>query len=124
MTKQDQKVGNGAMAIQSAGNTTVNHGLTPKDMHDLMKALSAQFPAVLAAAKQLVDSRFEDFEKRVLERFSRDANPAAFADPDFVYSLRTSQHSYARCGDEKVRDNLIDLIAQRSKADTHSRLAL
>lgn len=126
MVDQNQKVGKGSTAIQSGGHTIIKQGLSAADMRHILDALAAQFPAQLAAAKQIVDVRLADFERRILEKFedARDANPDAFADPDFQYVVRSSQHAYARLGDEGVRDVLIDLIAHRSKQQERNRLSL
>lgn len=95
-------------------------------MRQILDALAAQFPAQLAAAKQVVDARLADFEQRILEKFkdSSQADSQAFTDPDFQYVVRSSQHAYARLGDDVVGDVLIDLIAHRSKQQQRSRLSL
>lgn len=126
MTNQKQHAKDGSVAIQSGRDTVVHQGLTPADVRQILDGLAAQFPAQLASARQIVDARLVDFEKRIMEKFTESGvgNSQAFADPDFQYVVRTSQHAYARTGDEQVRDALIDLIARRSTALDRTRLQL
>ena len=128
MSDQSQQAQNGALAIQSGRDVIIQHGITPGQMKEILDAVAAQFPVHLAAAREIVDGRIADFERRVLERFddkgNGDGRRAAFADPDFLYVLKQSQHAYLRSGDEGVRETLIDLIARRSKETARSRLSL
>lgn len=126
MSNQDQQIGQGAVAVQSGRDTVIQHGLTPAQMTEILSALAAQFPAQIAVAHQIVNTRLAEFEKSFLEKFnsSANANSEAFADPDFQYVVRASQHAYARSGDGNVRDTLIDLIARRSKEQSRTRLTL
>jgi hypothetical protein len=80
----------------------------------------------MEAAKQIVNARIEEFEKRFLQRFADggDGQSEALADPDFLYMVKESQHAYLRSGDEGVRETLIDLIARRSRENKRNRLSL
>jgi hypothetical protein len=126
VSNQDQRISEGAVAVQSGRDTVIQHGLTPAQMTEILSALAAQFPAQIAVAHQIVTTRLAEFEKSFLEKFnsSTNANSEAFADPDFQYVVRASQHAYARSGDGNVRDTLIDLIARRSKEQGRTRLTL
>ena len=126
MTKQDQRVGKDGVAIQSGGDTTFNAGLSPDDVKQIIESIASQLPAYAAVAKEIVDARLVDFEKRIIDRFDQDPNVdrQAFADPDFQYLLLQAQQSHARSGDKDTADLLVDLIAERSKAKERDRLAL
>lgn len=124
--KQDQRAADGALAIQSGRDTTINQGLSPDDMKQIIEALAAQLPTYTALARGIVDDRLKDFEQHILERFasSKSARPDSFKDPDFQYLLTRAQHAYARSGEPPVRDILVDLITERSKQTDRNRLAL
>lgn len=126
MSSQSQQASEGALAVQSGRDTIVKQGISTSQMTEILGALAAQFPAQQAAAQQLVTERLADFEKYFLEKFSNSTigNSGAFADPDFQFIVRASQHAYARSGDEGVRDTLVDLIARRSLATERTRLSL
>lgn len=124
--KYDQKVADDGFAIQSGRDTTINQGVSPGDMKQIIEAIAGQLPAYAAMAAEIVEARLKDFERRVLERFSNptSARSDAFKDPDFQYLLGRAQHAYARSGNETVGDTLIQLIAERSKQSDRNRLAL
>lgn len=91
-----------------------------------MAAIATQVSTQIASANNLVDARLRDFQNNVLDRFFKDghANPEAFSDPDFLHVIRSSQVTFARSGDNQVRDTLIDLIARRSQETGRTRLSL
>lgn len=124
--RQDQKVGAGATAIQSARDTNINEGISPGQMQQIIETVAAQVPVYAAIAREIVDGRLKDFEDRVLSRFDKDtsAKSEAFKDPDFQYLLGQAQHAFARSGEDKAGDLLVDLIAERSKCTDRDRLAL
>jgi hypothetical protein len=108
VSSQDLEVTGNSVAIQSGRDTTVNQGLSPADLRQIIETVAAQLPAYAAVAQEIVETRLKDFEERVLERF---ANPQtsrsdAFKDPDFQYLLSRAQHAYARSGDKIIRDKL------------------
>ena len=126
--RQDQKASEGAIAIQSARDTTIiNAGITANDMRLIMEAIALQSSTFAAVAREVADDRMKIFETKMLEKFAKgneEANAEAFKDPDFQYLLGRAQHAYARSGDEATRDTLVDLIARRSKEQQRGRLAL
>ncbi len=95
-------------------------------MGEIMTAIASQVSTQIASANNLVDARLRDFQNNVLDRFFKDggANPEAFSDPDFLYIIRASQLTFARSGNEQVRDTLIDLITRRSQETGRTRLSL
>jgi hypothetical protein len=126
MSSQDQAADGAEVAIQSGRDTILNRGLSIDDMRQIIEALGQQIPHYTAIAREVVDARLVDFEKSMLEKFTQPnaARPEAFKDPDFQYLFGKAQDSYARCGDETVRDTLVDLIARRSREEQRSRLSL
>src|ERR1700709_2560740 len=104
---QDQVAGKGAIAIQSARDTIINAGISANDMRAIMETLAAQIPTFTAMARDIVNERLQDFEEKVLQKFStasQSVNPEAFKDPDFQYLLNRAQNAYARSGEEVTRD--------------------
>ena len=126
MSDQKQHVGAGSLAIQTGGNTTINQGLSPENMRQILEILASQRSTFAAIAREIVDARLADFDNRLVARFyqSGAGNPEALKDPDFQYILTRAQYAYARSGDQGIRDMLVDLIASRSKQTTRSRLSL
>lgn len=128
MANQKQDAREGAAAIQAGRDVVVHQrGLSLAQMKQILDAVAGQFPAQIAAAKEIFDVRIAEFERRMLERFhpqTGDGNSDAFGDPDFLYVLRESQHAYVRSGDTGVRETLIDLITRRSRESSRNRLSL
>ncbi len=124
--KQDQRVGEGGTAIQSAGDTTVNQGLSLEQMREIIATVAAQVPTYAAIAREIVEARLADFEQRIIDRFdvNSKANVEAFKDPDFQYLLGKAQHAFARSGEEDIATTLSDLIVERSKSTQRNRLTL
>lgn len=123
-TKQKQETGNNSLAIQSARDTII--GISPEQMSSIMAALAAQIPAFASIARDVANERLEKFEAEILKKFAdkQAANPEAFKDPDFQYQISRTQQSYARSGNEEVKDILIDIIADRSKQEKRTRYSL
>jgi len=128
MTDQEQKVGEGALAIQGGRDVQINQGMSASDVQAIISALGQQMlvPAYAQIARAVVEERLADFELKLLERFASDASarPEAFAEPDFQATVVTAQRAHARSGDDGVRDVLVDLIARRSTEIGRSRLSL
>lgn len=126
--KQKQSAQAGSIAIQSAGDTNINMGLSPGQMREIMECLSDQLPKYAQIAVGLVEQRLKAFEKEIIDRFEKDlgADPTAFADPDFQFLLREAQKTFARSGEENTVEILSDLLVERSKvsAKTRKRLSL
>lgn len=126
MTDQSQKTSDNSVAIQSQRDVTINTGLTPKDLTDILQALAAHVSQFKEEALETVKSRLAEFEFKILERFANDqtAKKEAFRDPDFQYVLLKAQQAQARTDDPNIADTLVDLIVQRSKESQRSRLSL
>ncbi|HEV2265596.1 MAG TPA: LPO_1073/Vpar_1526 family protein [Stellaceae bacterium] len=126
MTDQSQKVAEGGAAIQAAGSVTINTGITPTQMNEIMIGLAKQLSLYQADAERLANQRLERFRQEILNEFSKPhrANAEAFKDPDFQYLLNRAQHAYARIGDEQVGDTLVQMIAERSQCADRNRVSL
>ncbi|WP_395628945.1 LPO_1073/Vpar_1526 family protein [Sphingorhabdus sp.] len=123
---QKQSVGTNGIAIQSAGDTTVNSGLTLPQMRQIVECIGDQLPKYAAIAATIVEDRLKHFEEKIISKFDADQTlkSDAFQDPDFQYLLRNAQHAYARSGEDAVAENLAILIGERSKISGQSRASL
>lgn len=124
--KQHQSAADGAVAVQAGGNVTVNQGISPEQMIQIMDAVAKQIQMFSVEAKSLVDERLTNFKESILQEFAEkaDARSEAFSDPDFQHSLFSAQTAYARTGDDDLHSVLLDLVVQRSKQEKRDRLAL
>lgn len=124
--KQDQEVGANSLGVQSGGDANINIGTSSEDVRAIIETLADQLPKYAAIAATIVDQRLKEFEERVLNRFESDSStrPEAFQDPDFQYLIGRAQHAFARSGDEDMADSLAELIAERSRCKSQSRLSL
>lgn len=124
--EQTQSAAENSYAIQSGGDTTVNTGVSPEQMTQLMHSIVDAAKQNLALADDLIVERLKHFEERIYQQFAEDktARMEAFREPDFKYVLMKSCEQYARFGDEFVCDALVGLIVRRSKETKHGRLSL
>jgi hypothetical protein len=75
-----------------------NLGLSASDVVEIVRAELAHVREELAlkaeTAEATADARFAAFGRRVVEAFAEDEKlRAAFADPDFQFSLRDASHA-------------------------------
>ncbi len=121
---QVAKAAKDSQIVQSQRDTNI--GYSADDMKGIIETLADQVPKFAAIATAIVDARLQTFEDKVMARFGERSttNSEAFADPDFQYLLSRAQYAYARSGDDKTADILVDLIAQRSMQTQRNRLAL
>ncbi|GHC95157.1 LPO_1073/Vpar_1526 family protein [Novosphingobium pokkalii] len=124
-SRQDQRVAEGATAIQSQRDTIVNQGLSSNDFRSIVESLFDQMPKFIETALTAMDVRLNAFEDSLIKRFDHDATAKreAFSDPDFLHIVIEAQRAYARTGDPETHGTLVDLIAKRSSEDTRSRRA-
>lgn len=123
---QKQNATEGSTAIQATGDVTVNGGLSPAQMVEILSALTAHVETLGDVARAQIEDRLKAFEAGVLERFATDGTTRseAFREPDFLAATLDAQKAFARSGDEGLREVLTDLVAQRSKIAERSRLSL
>lgn len=126
MTRQDQRVGEGATAIQAQGAVTINQGMSPTQMTEIMVALATQLQRFQDDAAKTAQERFAKFREEMLRKFAKpdEANPDAFKDPDFQFLLASAQNSYARTGDDQIGEMLVCLLAERSMQSGRNRTSL
>lgn len=127
MTRQDQQVGEGAEAYQAGTSLTVNRGMSPDQMAELMMAMATQLQQYLAEAGAKFDQRCAELRDELIEEFSKpdsEADSGAFRDPDYQFVLKEAHESYGRKGGDELRDELVKLLSQRSMLATGSRPAL
>lgn len=127
MTRQEQQVGEGAEAYQSGTSLTVNRGMSPDQMAELMMAMATQLQQYLAEAGAKFDQRCAELRDELIEEFSKpnsEADSGAFRDPDYQFVLKEAHESYGRKGGDELREELVKLLGQRSMLTTGSRPAL
>jgi len=123
MIDQSQKVGEGAVALQSGRDIVVHKGISAEEFRQV---LAATREVASDVARMVVETRVNAFEDRVAEKFIRhgSGNVEAFQEPDFLFAFREAQKASATTDDTQVIDSLVDLIAERSKQIARSRLTL
>lgn len=128
MSEQTQEASEGAVAVQSGRDTIVYQGVTPDQMKTIVETLANQMliPMYAERAREVVEARLLEFETSLMTRFATDekARRDAFAEPDFQAVVVTAQRAHARVGDDRIRDTLVDLIAERSAQRERTRLSL
>lgn len=123
---QNQSVAENSTAIQAKGDVTVNQGITISQMGEIMLQLHKLVNEYTAQAASTADERFQKFQSAMLEKFadSSRANPDAFKDPDFQFTLGNAQKNCARDGNENTSELLVELLAARSLQPERNRMAL
>jgi hypothetical protein len=127
---QEQKVGEGAIALQVAGsaesvtiNQTTHNGLTVEQVRAVATdAFRADFYQLLGQAGDIATARAQKVVEDFLGRIEKE-NPAALEQantPDFRYALLTAQKVHARSGDENLETLLVELLVERSRENQRS----
>lgn len=133
---QDQKAGDGAVAIQTAGSTenvtvtqenNYNYGLTVDEVRAVAKdAYRSDFYQLLGQAGDIAEARANRVIERYLDRLQSEY-PAGLNQantPDFRYALLTAQKAQARSGDENLEELLVELLIERSREGQRSLLQI
>lgn len=95
-------------------------------MMEVMVAMASQLSAYTQEADRKLNSRLDEFRGALLEEISKPGNETsseAFSDPDYQFALQSAQKSFVRDGSEKLRNELVGLLVQRSKVDPADRVA-
>lgn len=125
---QSQNVGDGATAIQAAGNVTVvNVGVTASEARQIaLDVAKATFYELTGIAKETASIRVEEITDQVIKKLETDFPEGLqkSKDPDFQYALYTVQKEFARNGDKELGDLLVDLLVDRSKQDQRDILQI
>lgn len=125
--QQKQEVGSGSNAIQAKGDVIVHQGATPEQMSQIIGAISKQLSSFAAEARTVADQRCEEFREEILAEFAKPETRAyseAFKDPDYQYLIGKSLGEYARKGTDELKSELIEMLVERSKEETGSRISL
>jgi hypothetical protein len=124
--KQEQKVDNGGVAIQAAGNVIVN-GVSYSEVKQISLDVCRNYLEDFASkGRDKATARVEEITDKFLVRLKNE-NPDGFRkaeDPDFQYALLSVQKEYARSGDENLGDLLVDILVDRSKQDIRNILQI
>ena len=114
------------MAIQASGDVNITQGMTATQMTEIMVGLAKQISIYQMDAEMKVVERLSNFREEILKEFSKSegANSEAFRDPDFQFLLNRAQQAYVRSGDDIVGENLVQMISERSKEKSRTRLSL
>ena len=123
---QNQKAVGNAQAIQAGGNVTLYNGMSPEQMSQIIVALTKEISALTNEARTTQERRFAELKDALLLEFSNPQTKAkteALADPDFQYVVRDAHEAFARRGDEELKAELVNLIAERSVHASNTRVA-
>lgn len=116
--EQKQQVGEGATAIQAAGNVTVNNGMSYSEVRAVvLDVFHSNFLQLAGEAKIIARQRAEEITDKFLEKLLKE-NPAGLSQapsPDFQYGLFSVQRDFARTADPELGDLLVDLLVDRTK---------
>ena len=116
--EQTQQVGQGATAIQAAGNVVVNNGLSYSEVRSVvLDVFRSNFLQLAGEAKEVARQRAEEITDKFLEKLQKE-NPAGLSQaptPDFQYGLFSVQRDFARTADANLGDLLVDLLVDRTK---------
>lgn len=127
-SSQNQSSGNNSFNIQSKGNVTVNQsGATYTEIREIaLDVFKANFMVSTGSSKKTANKRAEHITEEFLGRLQEE-NPSglgAAEEPDFQDALFTVQKEYAKSGDAKLGDILVDLLINRSKEQHRSLIQL
>jgi hypothetical protein len=96
-------------------------------MAEIMVALAGQLQTYFEAANLKAEERYRELRDALLKEFADEASqakPEAFADPDYQKVVRDAHESFARNGDDQLKEELVRLLTERSIQETGSRKAL
>jgi hypothetical protein len=116
--EQKQQVGDGATALQAAGNITVNNGMSYSDVRAVvLDVFHANFLQLAGEAKEVARKRAEEITDKFLEKLLREnsAGLTQATSPDFQFGLFSVQRDFARTADADLGDLLVDLLVDRTK---------
>lgn len=121
---QKQSSGNGSMNIQAGGAVTiVNARMTVEDVKAIaLEVFKANVMTLADIAKEAALRRAEEMTDQFLGQL-KEVNPKALdkaGSPDFQMALFDAQKAYARTGDAKLAQLLVDLLVNRTEHETRS----
>lgn len=105
----------------------VQSDLTAGQVMDLVLQIGrANLLEMQGEARRIVDERLEEFTNQFVTTAQQggSATIGAVSDPDIQYSLFTAQRDFARSGERRLGDTLVDLLVTRCGERTGSIRAL
>ncbi|MBK5541483.1 hypothetical protein JFV28_20560 [Pseudomonas sp. TH05] len=119
--KQDQTVGNGAIAVQATGNVSV--GMSFTEVRELCQLfLENNFPSLRAEAKAVAEDHVRQFSAKLEQRIidaATQIDPTKFRDPDVQACLNDAVIAAARRGEAANPDVLCTLVTERISAQNN-----
>jgi len=114
--RQDQRVGEGATAIQAGNDVHIHQGVSATQIAEILQVNMQMIEQYRLEARDEVKRRLGDFEDKMQKQFAdhQSSNSESFKDPDFQYVVHEAQKAYVRTADEDVGETLVKLLAQRS----------
>jgi hypothetical protein len=116
--EQTQQVGQGATAIQAAGNVVVNNGLSYSEVRSVvLDVFHSNFLQLAGEVKEVARQRAEEITDKFLEKLQKENSSglSQASTPDFQYGLFSVQRDFARTADANLGDLLVDLLVDRTK---------
>lgn len=127
MARQVQTSGDSSTSIQAGGAVTIHQGVTYHDARQIaLDVFRGNFLQLAGEAAEIATKRAEEITEAFLERLRNqyEHGLSQAKDPDFQYALFTVQREYARCGNKKLGDLLVDLLVDRTKQESRSLLQI
>ncbi|MDO8386646.1 MAG: hypothetical protein Q7T13_09595 [Polaromonas sp.] len=126
---QQQHVGEGATAIQGAGDVSVviQQGLGYADVKQIaLEVFRANLMEMKGRAVEKARIRGEEITERFVRRLESE-HPAGLQqaeEPDFQDAVFSVQKEYAKAGDEELGDLLVNLLVDRTKESSRNLIQL
>lgn len=115
--EQEQNVSNRSTAIQAGGDVHIT-GISVSEVRDIaLDVFKSNFLDLSEEAKKIALQRAEEITEKIIQKMINDKsiNINISGNPDFQYGLFTVQREYARTGDKKIGELLVDLLIDRGK---------
>ncbi|HJQ01947.1 MAG TPA: LPO_1073/Vpar_1526 family protein [Jatrophihabitans sp.] len=124
--KLNQSGGTDSTNTQAGRDVVIVQGNSLSEVRDFVReAISANALAMRQIAREVIEERISTFSELLMERAKSDPElVSATADPDMQHALIDAGLGFARSGDEDMAGILVDLLADRSKEESRSLLAL
>lgn len=119
--KQDQEVGENAIAVQAGGDVTVIAGASYLELRTIFLDLfKLNFPKIQQVAKETADQRIEDMLDKLQKSFIKNhekIDTKKFEDPAMQYEMQAIAIDVARKGEKSNVDLLCDLFCTMISKD-------
>jgi len=125
--RQQQKVGEQSVAIQSANDTHYHAGTSEARAYEIAEHVAVSYLERFERTAYLVAaSRVDQLRTELIDRISslEQEHLKAFEEPDVQMLILEAQKGYARSGSPEQKGTLVDLVAARCAVETGSLRAL